>query len=97
MSRWGSEIFSRIKLGLVGATRGSANAGVFLAGCAVIEAWAQGDALGRLRFESKGDSSRWLWLSKPLRSHFEVGEFTTHFRTCFSGDWDVHWGVRCGF
>ena len=20
-----------------------------------------------------------------------VGEFTTHFRTCFSGDWDVHW------
>ena len=23
-----------------------------------------------------------------------VGEFTNHFRTCFSGDWDVHWG--CG-
>ena len=22
-----------------------------------------------------------------------VGEFTTHFRTYFSGDWDVHWGV----
>ena len=21
-----------------------------------------------------------------------VGEFTTHFRTYFSGDWDVHWG-----
>ena len=25
-------------------------------------------------------------------SHFGVGEFTTHFRTYFSGDWDVHWG-----
>ena len=21
-----------------------------------------------------------------------VGEFTTHFRTYFSGGWDVHWG-----
>ena len=21
-----------------------------------------------------------------------IGEFTSHFRTCFSGDWDVHWG-----
>ena len=20
------------------------------------------------------------------------GEFTTHFRTYFSGEWDVHWG-----
>ena len=26
-----------------------------------------------------------------LGSHFGVGEFT-HFRTSFSGDWDVHWG-----
>ena len=24
--------------------------------------------------------------------HFGVGEFTTHFRTYFGGDWDVHWG-----
>ena len=23
-----------------------------------------------------------------------VGEFTTHFRTCFSGDWEVHWGTE---
>ena len=30
-----------------------------------------------------------LWL---LGSHFGVSEFTTHFRTYFSGDWDVHWG-----
>ena len=30
--------------------------------------------------------------SKPMGSHFGVGEFTTHFRTYFSGDWDVHWG-----
>ena len=34
--------------------------------------------------------SLWLWLSKPMGSHFGVGEFTTHFRTYFSGDWDVH-------
>ena len=27
-----------------------------------------------------------------LGSHFGQGEFTTHFRTHFSGDWDVHWG-----
>ena len=29
--------------------------------------------------------------SKPMGSHFRVGEFTL-FRTYFSGDWDVHWG-----
>ena len=34
----------------------------------------------------------WLRLSKPMGSHFGVGEFTTHFRTYFTGDWDVHWG-----
>ena len=34
----------------------------------------------------------WLWWSKSIRSHFGVGEFTTHFRTYFSGDWDVAWG-----
>ena len=28
-----------------------------------------------------------------LGSHFGVGEFTTHFRTYFSGDWDVDWGT----
>ena len=28
--------------------------------------------------------------------HFRVGEFT-HFRTNFSGDWDVHWGYNLGF
>ena len=33
-----------------------------------------------------------MWLSKPMGYHFGVGEFTTHFRTYFSGDWDVHWG-----
>ena len=27
-----------------------------------------------------------------LGSHFGVGEFTTHFSTYVSGDWDVHWG-----
>ena len=35
----------------------------------------------------------WLWLSEAMGSHFGVGECTTHFRTYFSGDWDVHWGA----
>ena len=30
--------------------------------------------------------------SRSMGSHFGVGEFTTHFRTYFGGDWDVHWG-----
>ena len=29
--------------------------------------------------------------------HFAVGEFPTHFRTYFSGDWHVHWGCDLGF
>ena len=33
-----------------------------------------------------------------LGSNFgRVGEFTTHFRTYFSGDWDVHWGYDLDF
>ena len=32
------------------------------------------------------------WWSQPIRSHLGVGAFTAHFRTHFSGDWDVHWG-----
>ena len=32
--------------------------------------------------------------SKPMRSHFGVGKFTTHFRTYSGGDWDVHWGYE---
>ena len=35
--------------------------------------------------------------SKPMVSHFGVGEFTTHFRTYFSWDWDVHWGYDLDF
>ena len=33
---------------------------------------------------------KWLWVKTVLGSDFGVGEFTTHFRTYFSGDWDVH-------
>ena len=34
-----------------------------------------------------------LWVKTVLGSHFGVfGEFTAHFRTYFSGGWDVHWG-----
>ena len=29
---------------------------------------------------------------RPMGSHFGVGEFTTHFRTYASWDWDVDWG-----
>ena len=40
----------------------------------------------------------WLWLSKPFWDPILVGigEFTTHFRTYLSGDWDVHWGYDLG-
>ena len=27
-----------------------------------------------------------------LAVNLGIGEFSTHFRTYFSGDWDVHWG-----
>ena len=41
-------------------------------------------------FQSQGI---WLWLSKPFWDPIlGAGEFTTHFRTYLSGDWDVHWG-----
>ena len=33
------------------------------------------------------------WLVKTNGIPFGVGEFTTHFRTYSSGDWDVHWGA----
>ena len=40
----------------------------------------------------------WLWLSEPMRSHFGVGEFTTQFRTYFSGeDVHCHWGYDLAF
>ena len=35
--------------------------------------------------------------SKPMGSHFGVGEFNTHFRLYFSGDWDVHRGYDLDF
>ena len=33
---------------------------------------------------------KWLWLSKPMVSHFGVG--SPPILVDFSGDWDVHWG-----
>ena len=40
----------------------------------------------------------WLWFKTVLGSHFGVfGEFTTHFRTYLSRDWDVHWGYDLRF
>ena len=33
----------------------------------------------------------WSWV-KTHGIPFLDREFTTHFRTYFSGDWDVHWG-----
>ena len=37
----------------------------------------------------------WLWWSKPMGSHFGVGEFT-HFRTYVSGAWDLMGGLLMG-
>ena len=39
-----------------------------------------------------GWGATWPWVKTVLGSHFGIGEFTTHFRTYFSGDWDVHRG-----
>ena len=32
-----------------------------------------------------------------MGSHFGVGDFTTHFGTYLSGDWDVYWGYDLDF
>ena len=44
------------------------------------------------------ETKKRLW-SKPfwLIPFWLAGEFTTHFRTDFSGDWDVHWGYDLDF
>ena len=36
-----------------------------------------------------------LWVKTNEKT--ALGEFTTHFRTYFSGDWDVHWGYNLDF
>ena len=42
---------------------------------------------------------RGLLLSKPFWDPIlgSIGEFTTHVRTDFSGEWDVHWGDDLDF
>ena len=52
---------------------------------------SEAPASGPTLVEVQGGQKR-LWWSKPMGSHFGVGEFTTHFRTYFSGDWDARWG-----
>ena len=48
--------------------------------------------VGFQRPSPKGDHLFiWLWV-KANGIPFWAGEFTTHFRTYFSGDWHVHWG-----
>ena len=39
----------------------------------------------------------WLRVKTVLGFHFGVGEFTTHVRLNFIGDWDVHWGYDLNF
>ena len=43
------------------------------------------------RTEPKNDHMA-VVVKTVLGSHFGIGEFTNHFRTYLSGDWDVHWG-----
>ena len=50
-------------------------------------------ALGSAQAKSTFASAMiWLWLSKPMGSHFGVG--AQPILVYFSGDWDVHWGYR---
>ena len=39
-------------------------------------------------------SSGWSKPMVPMGAQFGVGEFITHFRIYFRGDWDVHWGYE---
>ena len=56
--------------------------------------------LGAEEWEAKGTKPRVfsaiselaVVVKNVLGSHYWVGEFTTHVRTYFSGDWDVQWG-----
>ena len=69
--------------------------GVFVQGLRVCD--ASGEARAGMRRSTKPRKSFRLQYgcgSKPMASHLGVGEFTTHFRTYFSGDWDVHWGYE---
>ena len=43
------------------------------------------------------DTPIWPWVKTNGNYYLGVGEFATHFRTYFSGDWDVHWGYDLGF
>ena len=45
-----------------------------------LQSWLSGARVG---FGTQGDI--WLRVKTVLKSHFGVGEFTTHFRTCFTG------------
>ncbi|CAJ1421137.1 unnamed protein product [Effrenium voratum] len=52
---------------------------------------------GRLCTILSWNKAMGLWLSKPFGIPFWLaGEFTTHFRTYFSGDWDVYWPLTHG-
>ena len=53
-----------------------------------------GDPLGHVayRFLPSNQSETDVAVGQHKWYHFGAGEFTTHFRTCFSGDWDVYWG-----
>ena len=44
---------------------------------------------------SCGASSSWLWVQTVLVPFW--ARRTTHFRTYFSGYWDVHWGYDLDF
>ena len=53
-------------------------------------------ATGRLATGHTGETNqghfRDVALGQSQWYNFGVGEFTTHFKTYFSGDWEVHWG-----
>ena len=62
------------------------------------ETWAKTCGLPRL--VNSETHPIWSWYgcgSKPFWYYSGVGEFITHFRTYFSGDWDVHWGDDLDF
>ena len=51
-----------------------------------------GALTGLMKVLSNAIGAHMAVVKAVLGSHFGVGEFTTHFGTYCSGDWDVHWG-----
>ena len=71
--------------------------------CAFVSTWpvarpstsSQSKAVLRQKQTTLPAKAKWLWVKTNGIPFWD--RCTTHFRTYFSGDWDVHWGCDLGF